>query len=253
MPFEKAILRRPGADAAKGLTTANLGAPDFQRLVEQHSAYRQTLEDLELECLVLDALPGSPDAWFVEDTAVLTKDLAVITRPGAPSRRGETTSIAQVLAGMKPVARIEAPGTLDGGDVLLAGGHCYVGLSDRTNEAGAGQLAAHFRRVGIATNPVRVPSGLHLKSGVNYLRNGQMLMTREFATEPAFAGFDRLILATEENYAANTLWINGTLLVPAGYPRITARLESLGYPVITLDMSETAKMDGGLSCLSLRF
>lgn len=253
MEFEKAILRRPGADAAQGLTTASLGAPDFERLVGQHSAYRETLENQGLECVVLDPLPGSPDAWFVEDTAVVTEELAVITRPGAPSRRGETASIATVLAGMKPVARIEAPGTLDGGDVLIAGRHCYVGLSERTNEAGAGQLAAHLRRVGIETSPVRVPSGLHLKSGVNYLGSRRMLMTREFAAEPAFAGFERLVLEAEENYAANTLWINGTLLVPAGYPRITARLEGLGYPVVTLEMSEAARMDGGLSCLSLRF
>ena len=111
MPFEKAVLRQPGPDAAEGLTTAKLGAPDFERLVEQHSAYRKTLEGLGLDCVVLDALPGSPDAWFVEDTAVVTEELAVITRPGAPSRRRETDSIAQVLAGMKPVARIEAAGT----------------------------------------------------------------------------------------------------------------------------------------------
>ena len=135
----------------------------------------------------------------------------------------------------------------------MTGRHCYVGLSARTNEAGARQLAACFRRVGIETSPVQVPSGLHLKSGVNYVGNGRVLMTREFAAEPAFAGFERLVLETEENYAANTLWINGTLLVPTGYPRVTARLEGLGYPVVTLDMSEAARMDGGLSCLSLRF
>ena len=253
MKFEKAVLRRPGKDASKRLTTANLGAPDFDRLLEQHSAYRETLEELGLECMVLGALPGFPDAWFVEDTAIVTTDLAVITRPGAPSRRGETTHIEQVLAGMKPVAHIAAPGTLDGGDVLIAGRRCYVGLSERTNEAGAEQLAAHLQPSGIETSPVRVPSGLHLKSSVNYLGNGRMLMTRDFATEPAFAGFERLVLDAGENYAANTLSINGTLLVPAGYPRITARLRSLGHPLVTLDMSEAARMDGGLSCLSLRF
>ncbi len=253
MQFQRAILRRPGPDLAQGLTTARLGAPDYARALEQHSAYRDVLEGLGLECTVLDALPGSPDAWFVEDAAIVTDDLAVITRPGADSRRGETRGIEQALSALKPVARITAPGTLDGGDVLFAGGHCYVGLSARTNEAGAEQLAGLLQEVGIATAPVRVPAGLHLKSSVNYLGRGRMLMSHEFATEPEFASFEHILVDAEEGYAANTLWINGTLLVPEGYPRVTASLEALRYPVITLDMSEAAKMDGGLSCMSLRF
>lgn len=253
MRFERAILRLPGPDFAQGLTTANLGAPDYARLQEQHSAYRQALEDLGLECTTLDLLPGSPDAYFVEDAAIVTENLAVITRPGAKSRRSETAAIEVALTGLKPLAHIREPGTVDGGDILFADGHCYIGLSERTNKAGAEQLASHLALVGIRCTLVRVPTGLHLKSSVNYLGSGRMLMTHEFAMEPAFAPFERIFLDANDNYAANTLWVNGTLLVPEGYPKVRARLEKFGYPVIAMDMSETAKMDGGLSCLSLRF
>lgn len=253
MRFERAILRRPGPDFGDGLTTADLGAPDYGRMLEQHAAYRDALERLGLHCTMLDPLPGSPDAHFVEDTAVLTPNLAILTRPGAESRRSETASIEDALTGLKPIVRIEAPGTVDGGDILFADGHCYIGLSSRTNEAGAAQLAAHLEQAGIASTPVHVPSGLHLKSGVNYLEHGRLLLAREFADDPAFAGFERIVLEPGDSYAANTLWINGTLLTPGGFPAVRARLERLGCPVIPLDMSESAKMDGGLSCLSLRF
>lgn len=253
MRFERAILRRPGPDFGDGLTTAGLGAPDYALMLEQHAAYREALESLGLRCTVLDPLPGCPDAHFVEDTAVLAPDVAIVTRPGAESRRGETASIEHALAGMKPIARIDPPGTVDGGDILLAGDRCYIGLSRRTNEAGATQLAAHLEQAGIDSAIVRVPSGLHLKSGANYLGSGRMLVTQEFAAEPAFARFERIVLEPADGYAANTLWINGTLLTPAGFPRVRSRLERLGYPVIVLDASESARMDGGLSCLSLRF
>ncbi|MGA7966870.1 MAG: amidinotransferase [Gammaproteobacteria bacterium] len=253
MRFTQAILRTPGPDFARGLTNATLGEPDYGRLLEQHRAYLETLEKLGLKCTVLEPLPGCPDAYFVEDAAIVTSDLAIITRPGAHSRSGETATIEEALAGIRPLAHIEAPGTVDGGDILFAGNHCFVGLSVRTNEAGAAQLATHLKRGGIALTRVRVPSGLHLKSSVNYLEHGRLLLTDAFADEPAFAHFEHIVVDADEAYAANTLWINDTLLIPAGYPKLKTRLESLSNPVIALEMSEAAKMDGGLSCLSLRF
>lgn len=253
MRFTQAILRTPGPDFARGLTTAKLGEPDHGRLLEQHRAYREALEKLGLECTVLEPLPGFPDAYFVEDTAIVTDDLVVITRPGADSRRGETATIERALAGIRPVTRIEAPGSVDGGDILFTDNHCFIGVSARTNEAGAAQLTAHLKRVGTASTRVRVPSGLHLKSSVNYLEQDRLLLTDAFADEPAFAHFEHIVVDADEAYAANTLWINGTLLIPSGYPKLTTRLESLSNPVMVLEMSEAAKMDGGLSCLSLRF
>lgn len=253
MRYTRAILRTPGPDCGRGLTTAALDPPDHERLIQQHDAYRDTLERLGLACMVLEPLPGCPDAYFVEDAAIVTDELAIITRPGAASRRGESATIERALEGIRPLARIEAPGTVDGGDILFADKHCFIGVSARTNEAGAAQLAEHLSHVGIESTRVRVPSGLHLKSSVNYLENGRMLLTDAFADEPAFAHFEHIMIDADEAYAANTLWINGTLLMPAGYPKLQHRLETLGGPVKTLDMSEAAKMDGGLSCLSLRF
>jgi len=253
MRFTQAILRTPGPDCARGLTTAALGAPDYDRLLDQHRAYRDTLERLGLACTVLNPLAGCPDAYFVEDTAIVSDHLAIITRPGADSRRGETATIEQALAGIRPLALIEPPGTVDGGDVLFADGHCFIGVSARTNENGASQLSRHLQHSGTESTRVRVPSGLHLKSSVNYLENGRLLLIDAFSEEPAFSRFEHIVVEADEAYAANTLWINGTLLIPTGYPRLKSRLEALGDPVIALDTSEAAKMDGGLSCLSLRF
>ncbi|MGH8274158.1 MAG: dimethylarginine dimethylaminohydrolase family protein [Gammaproteobacteria bacterium] len=253
MRFTQAILRTPGPDCAKGLTTADLGTPDYGRLLEQHAAYREALEGLGVRCTVLEPLAGSSDAYFVEDAAIVTPELAVITRPGAPSRQGETATIEKALAGLKPITHITAPGTVDGGDIMFADNHSYIGLSERTNKAGADQLTDHLQQAGIDSTQINVPSGLHLKSSVNYIERDRLLLTRDFADQPAFSGFEQILLDREENYAANTLWINGTLLMPTGYPEIQGKLRSLDYPIITLDMSEAAKMDGGLSCLSLRF
>lgn len=253
MAFKRAILRSPGPDFALGLTTIDLGKPDYKHLLTQHQAYRETLESLGLQCTVLDSLDGAPDAYFVEDAAVITEEMAIITRPGAESRRVEIPSIEAALQPFRPLAHIEAPGTLDGGDVMFVDDHCFIGLSGRTNEAGANQLAALLGKQGIKSTLVKVPERLHLKTSVNYLEQGRMLMTPEFADEPAFAQFERIVVEPTEAGAANTLWVNGSLLMPWGFPGLQARLERFGYPVIPLDMTEVAKMDGGLSCLSLRF
>lgn len=251
--FKRAIVRRPGRDFAEGITTSGLGAPDHDTALRQHAAYARALQELGLEVVALDALEGFPDACFVEDAAVVLGDVAVVTCPGAESRRAEADAMAPVLEEYRDLVRIESPGTLDGGDVMLAGRRAFIGLSGRTNESGAAQLGAVLERAGFEWTAVPVPRGLHLKSSVNFLEQDTLLLTPAFADAEAFAGYRRIVTASGEEYAANTLWINGTLLTPAGFPRVRESLNALGVPVVELDVSEYRKMDGGLSCLSLRF
>lgn len=250
--FSHAICRRPSPDLARGLTTADLGAPDFELACRQHEAYVQTLRDLGLAVTVLDPAPGFPDAHFIEDTAVVTPQVAVITRPGHPDRRGEERSVAPVLAKHRPLEHIAAPGTVDGGDVLMVGNHFFIGVSERTNAAGAAQLASILARYGHTTTAVPVAAGLHLKSSVNELGE-VLLVTAKFAGRDELADHRCMVVPAGEEYAGNTLRINDHLLTPAGYDGVHARLEDLGLGVTTLDMSEMRKMDGGLTCLSLRF
>ncbi|MFL5247983.1 MAG: dimethylarginine dimethylaminohydrolase family protein [Myxococcales bacterium] len=243
--MSRAVLRRPGPDFAQGITTASLGAPDYSLLLAQHAAYADALRSLGLAVEVLDALPGFPDAYFVEDVAVVVPDLAVIARPGAPSRLGEEDGIDDVLAWHREIARIEAPGTLDGGDVLVADRHVFVGLSERTNREGAEQLARRLKPHGYRVTTVPVSTGLHLKSGVSWLGARTMLVTKELARH-----FHQYRCIVAEEAACNTVLVNDTLLVPSGSAGAVAQA---GLRVLELDVSEARKMDGGLSCLSLRF
>lgn len=251
--FTHAVCRRPGPDLAGGITTADLGAPDFPLACAQFDRYLAVLEDLGLDVTVLDALPGFPDAHFVEDTAVVTEEIAVITRPGAAARRGERQSIAEAMTRHRPLARIEPPGTLDGGDVLMMGSHFLIGISDRTNAEGARQLGTALEAAGRTWQTVPVAAGLHFKSSVNLVGPDTILVTAAFADREELEGYRKVVVPAGEEYAANTLLINGTLITPAGYPGTRALLDILGRPVAELDTSEFRKMDGGLTCLSLRF
>jgi len=251
--FTHAILRKPGPDFAQGLTTSDLGRPDFEAMLAQHGAYLAVLQELGLATEVLDALPGHPDAYFVEDVAVVTPDVAVITRPGAPARRGEEESMVPVLARHRPVVRIEAPGTLDGGDVLMVGRHFFIGVSQRTNPEGARALGAILERHGCTWTPVPVAAGLHLKSSVNWVGGDTLLLSPAFRDRSEFSGYHKLVVDPAEEYAGNTLWLNGHLIVPTGFPRTLDLLQGLGLPVHPIDTSEARKMDGGLTCMSIRF
>lgn len=251
--FTYAIVRRPGENFAQGLTTSRLGTPNYELMIKQHNAYIKTLRSLGLEVIVLAPQPGYPDAYFVEDTAVVTPDVAIVTNPGAETRRGEEASIEPILARYRKVVRIHAPGTLDGGDVLMVGTHFFVGISDRSNEEGAEQLGGFLEELGNTWTPIRVGAGLHLKSSVNYVGKSTLLVTKEFADHPQFRGYDKIVLDTAERYAANSLLINDCLIMPKGFPATRKRLEALSLEVIELDVSEAHKMDGGLTCMSLRF
>jgi dimethylargininase len=250
--FSHAICRRPGPDLAAGLTTAGLGAPDLALARQQHGAYVSALRDCGLDVTVLDPLPGFPDAHFVEDTAVVTPEVAIITRPGHAARRGEEQSIAPELAAYRPVVHIAAPGTVDGGDVLMVGNHFFIGLSERTNIEGATELAAILADYGHTATMVPVAAGLHFKSSVNEVGEA-LLVTRKFAGRPELADHNCLLVPEGEEYAGNTLRINDRLLMPSGCPGVRRLLEPLGLRTTELDMSEMRKMDGGLTCLSLRF
>ena len=251
--FSHAITRLPGENFADGLTTANLGKPDYPLILQQHHAYRQALLNLGLDVLVLPAEPGYPDAYFVEDPAIITPKIAIITRPGAAERQGEELSLVPFLEYYRPVVFIQPPGTVDGGDVLMVGNHFFIGLSERTNKEGATQLSSHLIKAGHTSETVPVAAGLHLKSSVNYLGKNTLLVTKNLSNHPSFSSYEKIILDEDEVYAANTLWVNHTLLMPKGFPKTHAKLASLEMPILELDVSEVQKMDGGLTCMSLRF
>ncbi len=248
-----AILRTPGPNCGDGLTSAGLGAPDYPLLLRQHQAYARLLAAAGLEIVSLPPASAYPDAYFVEDPAVVTPEVAVMTRPGALSRRGEEESLAPVLARFKPLARIEAPGTLEGGDVLEAGGRWFIGVSERTSEDGARQLGRILESNGHPWTLVPVAAGLHLKSSVNDLGDGWLIMTPTLETDATFRDFRHIVLEEEESYAANVLRVNGRIILAAGFPSVRHQLERWGLPVLEIEVSEVRKMDGGLTCMSLRF
>ena len=251
--FTQAITRLPGPNFSDGLTLAGLGAPDYELILQQHATYVKTLRECGLEVIELAPLPAHPDAYFVEDPALITPEIAVITLPGAISRRGEQESLAEVLREYRPLEFIISPGTVDGGDVLAAGSHYFIGLSERTNPAGAGQLGGILERYGYTWSTVQVGAGLHLKSDVNYLGSDVMLCTSRFEDHDAFADFSKIVVDDEEAYAANSLQLNAYLLTPAGFPNTLHKLDTAGFEPVELDVSEVRKMDGGLTCMSLRF
>lgn len=253
LTLRRALARRPGANFADGLTTANLGKPCLEAMLRQHAAYVAALESLGLEVTVLEPLEDHPDACFIEDAAVITPEVAVVSRPGAPSRRGETVPIEPVLAQYREIRRIHPPGTLDGGDVLVVGRHAFIGISARTNRDGAAQLGRILEGFGYHWTAVPVHSGLHLKSSVSLAGPETLLLTEELAGLTIFKRCDRIVVDPSESYAANSLWVNSALLMPAGFPRTCKTLRRRGLQVIGLDTSEARKMDGGLTCMSLRF
>jgi dimethylargininase len=255
--FTKAIVRSPSRNFASGLTSVDLGAPVFERALQQHEAYCLALESCGLELIRLAADERYPDSTFVEDTAVLTARGAVITRPGAISRLGEIDAIAPILREYYPeLHSISEPGTVDGGDVCEAGDHFFIGVSKRTNEEGAQQLARLLDPFGYSSSLIDIrglSNILHLKSGLAYLGGRRLVVIEALRSHKAFSGYDLIRLNSAEEYAANCLSLNGRVLVAGGFPAIKQQLEHLDYQTIALDMSEFQKMDGGLSCLSLRF
>jgi dimethylargininase len=261
MTFTRAIVRPPADNFAAGLSSAALGSPDVGRALQQHAAYVHALRDCGLEVTCLEPDGEYPDATFVEDTAIVAARGAVLTRPGAPSRAGEVRSIAECLRGIyADLLEIEAPGTVDGGDICEADGHFLIGISARTNANGAHQLAEHLCGLKYTSSMIDIRSShglLHLKSGIAYLGDGiwavQSGLEAMLRSQGGIDVHDPIVVSPREAYAANCVRVNAAVLVAAGYSQMSAALEQKGCRVVHLEMSEFKKMDGGLSCLSLRF
>lgn len=255
--FARAIVCTPAANFAAGLTSVDLGTPDYACALQQHAAYCRALAACGLQLTVLPADERFPDSTFVEDTAILTTHGALLTRPGAASRSGEVDVMRAALAAFFPeLPTIEAPGALDGGDICETGSHFLIGISARTNAEGAAQLARWLAGQGCTSATIDIrdtPGILHLKSGIAYIGDNRLVVIDALADHPALARYEQVRVDPEEAYAANCIRVNDRLFAPAGYPQLAARLRGLGYTLVELDMSEFRKMDGGLSCLSLRF
>ncbi len=255
--YSNVIVRIPCRAMAKGITSGLYpGSPDYELALVQHAAYIEALKQCRVKVTVLPADEDFPDSCFVEDPAVLTDRCAIITNPAATSRNGEIISMEKEIMNFYPRERIEHityPGTLEGGDVMMCGNHFFVGRSERTNEEGIRQFAAILEKYGHSCSEVKLKEVLHLKTGVNYLENNIMLVSGEFTDKPEFAAYKKIVIPQDEAYAANCIWVNDTVIVPLGYPTVLAAVQSLGYRTIVVDTSEFRKLDGGLSCLSLRF
>jgi dimethylargininase len=257
LKLTRAIVRPPAANFAAGITSSGLGPPDLALALEQHEAYCRTLDRLGLSLFRLPPDPGFPDSTFVEDAAIVTSRGAILTRPGAASRAGEVAALGAALGRWFPeLDRITAPGTVDGGDVCEAGPHFFIGVSQRTNAEGAAQLAAWLAGRGFGSSVMDIrelPGMLHLKTGLSWLGGRRLLAAGGLAGHEALRGGEVVEVPKGEEYAANCIKVNDAVLVARGFPKTAALLRSLGHDVAAMDMSEYRKMDGGLSCLSVRW
>ncbi len=252
--FSKAIVRTPCKNIINGLTSSDLGLPDYNLALIQHQEYVEALRKCGLEVKVLDADEDFPDSTFVEDIALLTPQCAIITNPGASSRKGETADIKNVLTKyFSYIETVNNPGTVEAGDIMMVGNHFFIGLSRRTNINGAEQLINILKRYGMTGSVVTLDKVLHLKSGVAYLENNNLAATGEFLSKQEFQKFNLLKIDDDESYAANCVWINDHILLPKGFPKAKETIEKVYHNTIEVNVSEFQKLDGGLSCLSLRF
>ena len=217
----------------------------------QHAAYRVALESLGCEVLELPAEPAYPDSVFVEDVALAFDEVAIATRPGAESRRDEGDAVLEVLGSMRPVLRIEAPGTLDGGDVLRIGKRVFVGASARSNGSGHQQLRELLASHGYTVESVPMRDCLHLKSAVTQVGENAVLVNPAWVDVAAFAGYERIEVDASEEHAANALRVGDALLYPDCFPRTLERLRTAGIKVVTVDVSELQKAEGAVTCCSI--
>ena len=255
MHYKRAVMKKPAYSLAEGITTQDIGKPLYKKAMQQHREYETALKACGITPVVLWETPEYPDSCFVEDTAVLTDTGAIISSPGHPHRRGEEKQLERLLAlDMHLWGKIQEPGTLDGGDVVRIEEHYCIGLSQRTNEESALQLRSMLEKLGYRTTLISVPQNvLHLTTGSGYLGERTMLCIPELAESYRRAGFKPMVVDEDERYAANVLLVNGTVLMPKGFPKTRQKIESLHERVIELDMSEFEKLEGGITCLSLRW
>lgn len=252
--FKNTIVKIPSESYVNGLTTSDLGRPNLEIALEQHQAYIEALKKCGTKVTILTGNIEYPDSTFVEDTAVLTPNFAVISNPGALSRNGEIHDMEPVIKSFyETIYYIKAPGTLDGGDILQIEDHFYIGISARTNHDGAEQLKQILESEGYKGTIIELEKFFHLKTGITYLGNQTIVVAGEFIDHPEFNKYQKIVVPPEDEYAANCIRVNDYVIIPAGYPVTKQKINDAGYQTIELGMSEFRKLDGGLSCLSLRF
>lgn len=254
MVFTNVIVKKPSTSYISGLTTSDLGVPDYELALKQHVAYVEALKTCGVEVTYLEADEAFPDSTFVEDTAVLTKEFAIITNPGAATRRDEVIAMRPVIESFyDTIYTITSPGTLEGGDVMQLGKTFFVGLSTRTNAVGAEQFKQFAANHGYTTHIVPLKEFFHLKTGIVPIYEDTVVLAGEFIGNPLFESYKQILVDEDELYAANCIQVNDYVIVPAGFPKAKERIEAAGLQTIEVQMSEFQKQDGGLSCLSLRF
>lgn len=250
----RALLREIPQSFPKALVRHGNPTLDVDRARGQHDAYRRLIEAAGYQVSVLPADEGHPDCLFVEDTVVIVGDTALITRPGAPTRRGEVEAVAASLASHLAVERMKAPGTMDGGDVFTMAGSVYVGLSDRTNQAGVSQLAEIAQRHDLGVIPVPVAEVLHLKSAVHPVHEDTVVVTPGTVDEALLSDLRVLHEDPDERYQFSALPLrNGTVVVDEAAHRTNALVAALGVGLVPIDVSEIRAADGGLTCMSVLF
>ncbi len=254
--FTHAITRLPAPSILDGLRAVDTGAPDLARMMQHHADYSKALAETGAKVIQLPALPAYPDSVFVEDTALCLPEGAVIMRPGVPSRLGEAGEMAPHLAQLYPNLHhiTGADSFIEAGDILMCEGEVLVGRSARTNGAGIAELAGILAQWGIKTREVFTPAGvLHFKTDCSLVDAETILATPRLAASGCFDGYRVIHTADGEEAAANAIRFNNLVLMAAGFPRTRDALLRAGYELREIGNSECAKLDGGMSCLSLRF
>ena len=252
--FTHAIVRKPAKSISKGLRAVDLGSPDYDQMIRDHKDYIAALISAGAEVINLNELDKFPDGQFVEDTALCLPNAAILMRPGAPSRLGEVDEIAPKLRDLfKEVYEIKEPGHIEGGDILVTGREILVGRSARTNEQGVSQLSEIVSALGYVIREVFTPPEiLHFKTDCSLLGSSEILSTKRLEASGCFKGYNVINVADGEEAAANAVRINDHVVMPAGFPKTKAILENHDYKVKAINNTECAKLDGGMSCLSLR-
>jgi len=253
--FTRAITRKPGASVINGLRSVDQGTPDLKAMTEAHEHYVLTLREAGAEVTQLPALEAFPDASFVEDTALCLPQGAILMNPGAPTRAGEVLHMAPTLKEhFNTVLQIEGPGTIEGGDILVTGREILVGLSERTNLAGIQALEKLVQAWGHSVRAVSTPPDvLHFKTDCSLLDANTILSTQKLANSGCFDGYNIILTAVGEEACANSIRYNQFVIMPKGFVKTRTKLTQAGYEVREIDNTDCAKIDGGMSCLSLRF
>jgi len=226
---------------------------DLQRAQSQHLEYEQALSSLGVEVISLEAAPDLPDSVFVEDVAIVLDECAIITRPGADSRKSEVEPIAEALTPFRKLFYIQAPGTVDGGDVLTVGKHIYVGLSSRSNQSAIGQIESCLASFGYQVHGVEVTGCLHLKSAVTQVGDNLLLVNPTWVRKEDFHDMQFIDIDLSESYAANAVLVDDKVIYPSAFPLTRKDLEAAGIKLVIVDASELAKAEGAVTCCSLIF